>query len=390
MYPHQTERLTAALETAGADALVAASAANVAYVTGFRSLFRTVYPASESYAIVTRGGTALIVPTIDAPAVVESDADPTHVVCHGRFHLALDDAGAGAQRLRELTKTPATSAADALASALDALGVRGKGRIGLDDAGLPAGRRTQLAERLGAFTLVPASDAFVTARWIKGPYEIDCLRQALWVAEEAINAVLDLLQPGVTEREVATAFEHEVTQRGAVPNATIIVFGPGSAIPAPWPTDRALRTGDLVRFDLGCAVKGYHGDVARMAVMGEPTARQQTQFDAISAGVQGALDAMRPGVTGASVFETAVTATRKAGLAGFDRHHVGHGIGLEASELPMLAPGGGALEAGMIVRVEAPYYVVGETGLNVKETVLVTRAGVHTLNRSNRGLIVLD
>jgi len=92
----------------------------------------------------------------------------------------------------------------------------------------------------------------------------------------------------------------------------------------------------------------------------------------------------------APVFDTAVAATRKAGLPGFDRHHVGHGIGLETSESPMLAPGGGALEAGMILRVEAPYYVPGETGLNVKETALVTRVGAQALNRSNRGLVVLD
>ena len=202
--------------------------------------------------------------------------------------------------------------------------------------------------------------------------------------------MLGLLRPGITEREAATAFEHEVTKRDAAPTATIIVFGAGSAVPAPWPSDRTLRAGDLVRVDLGCAVKGYQSDVARMAVMGEPTERQQAQFDAISAGVQGALDAIRPGVSGATVFETAVAATRKAGLPGFDRHHVGHGIGLETSESPMLAPGGGALEAGMILRVEAPYYVPGETGLNVKETVLVTRVGAQPLNRSNRGLVVLD
>ena len=165
MYPHQAERLTAALESAGVNALVAASSANVAYVSGFRSLFRAVYPTSESYAIMTRHGTALIVPTIDAPAVVDSDADPTHVVCHGRFHLALDEAGAGAQRLRELTGGPAASAADAVATALDALGVRG-GRLGLDDAGLPAARRARLAERLSAFTLAPASDALAAARWV--------------------------------------------------------------------------------------------------------------------------------------------------------------------------------------------------------------------------------
>ena len=94
---------------------------------------------------MTRHGTALIVPTIDAPAVVDSDADPTHVVCHGRFHLALDEAGAGAQRLRELTAGPAASAADAVATALDALGVR-SGRARARRRGT-AGRPSRAAGR---------------------------------------------------------------------------------------------------------------------------------------------------------------------------------------------------------------------------------------------------
>jgi Xaa-Pro dipeptidase len=90
------------------------------------------------------------------------------------------------------------------------------------------------------------------------------------------------------------------------------------------------------------------------------------------------------------VFDTTIAAVRAAGLPAFDRHHVGHGIGLEAAEAPWLAPGGGALEMGMVLRVETPWYVVGEAGLNVKETVLITRTGAHVLNRSHRGLIVLD
>jgi Xaa-Pro aminopeptidase len=137
-------------------------------------------------------------------------------------------------------------------------------------------------------------------------------------------------------------------------------------------------------------VKGYHSDVARMAVMGEPTERQQATFDALHTGLEAALEAARPGVTGANVFETAVTATRKSGLSRFERHHVGHGIGLEPAEPPHLAPGGAALEMGMVLRVETPYYVVGQAGLNVKETILVTRTGAQPMNRSHRGLVVLD
>jgi Xaa-Pro dipeptidase len=381
MYPHQAERLTAALEAGGFEALVAASPANVAYVTGFWSLARAVAPANETYAVVTRGGTALVVPAIDELAAEGADAD--HVVRYGRF--VLEHGARGPARRDEA----AVDAAAAIGAALATLGVRG-GRVGLDGDRLPAAQSQVLTERLAKLTLAPASAAFSTARAIKSPYEIDCLQQALRIAEEAINEVLAMLTPGVTEREAVIAFEHEIAKRHAAPYGTIIAFGPDSAVPAPWPGDRALRPGDLVRFDLGCVVKGYRSDVARMAVMGEPTARQQTLFDALHAGLEAALDAVRPGVDGASVFDRAIEAVRAAGLPSFDRHHVGHGIGLETVEAPWLAPGGGALEMGMVLRAETPYYIVGEAGLNVKDTALVTRSGAHVLNRSHRGLVVLD
>jgi Xaa-Pro aminopeptidase len=381
VYPHQTERLTEALERGGLDALVAASPANVAYVTGFWSMFRAVYPATEMYAVVTRGGTALVVPTIDTPAVAERAADVDHVLGYGRF--VLDRAG------RSEVAEPHPDATAALVAALEMLGVRG-GHLGLDDAQMPAAPAKALAERLAAFKTTSASEAFAVARTVKSPYEIDCLQQALRIAEEGINSVLAMLRPGVTEREAAVLFEHEVTRQGAAPYCTIIAFGAGSAIPAPWASERVLRMGDLVRFDLGCVAKGYRSDVARMAVMGEPSTRQQDTFDALHAGVEAAIDAARPGVTGGDVFDAALAAVRAAGLATFDRHHVGHGIGLEAAETPWLRPGGGSLEMGMILRVETPYYVIGEAGLNLKETVLITRTGAHSLNRSHRGLVVLD
>jgi Xaa-Pro aminopeptidase len=382
--------LTAARERGGFAALVAASPANVAYVTGFSSLIRAVHPATEIYAVVAAGGTALVVPTIEALAVTEGDVDADHVVCHGRFHYA-DPAttGDGAARLRRLVAEPAAQAADALAAALAAVGVR-RGRIGLDDSALPAARLTKLREALSGYTLDTASEALATARLIKSPYEIDSLRLALHATEESLDAVLGLLRPGVTEHEAATTFAHEATRRGATPYRTIIAFGAGAAVPAPWPSERALRLGDLVRFDLGCTLKGYRSNVARMAVMGEPSARQQAVFDALHAGVETALDALRPGVTGSQVFDATVAAVRKAGVTDYARHHVGHAIGLDPAEAPWLAPGGAALEMGMVLCAETPRYVVGEAGFTLTETALVTRTGAHALNRSHRGLVVLD
>jgi Xaa-Pro dipeptidase len=390
MYPHQAERLATELARHRLDALVASSPANVAYVTGFASLARRVDPRQASYAVVTPDATALVVPAIDALAALDADVDAGHVLPYGRFHLDLEAArGETARHFAALTAEPAATAPEALATAIRVLGLS-RGRLGLDDAALPASAAGAVRERLADFTVVAGSEAFATARLVKSPYEIDALQRALHVAEEAINVVLALLGPGVTEREAAEAFEREVIAQGAAPYCTIVAFGSRSAVPAPRPSDRALRVGELVRFDLGCSVKGYHSDVARMAVMGEPTERQQATFDAILTGLEAALDAVRPGAGVAHVFEAAVGATRKAGLAGFDRHHVGYGIGLEPCEAPMLAPGGDTLEAGMVLRVETPCYLVGTAGFNVKETVLVTRTGATAMNRSHRGLVVLD
>jgi Xaa-Pro aminopeptidase len=390
MYPHQAERLSAALEHGGLAALVAASPANVAYLTGFWSVTRTIDPTTEIYAVMAPGGTALVVPAMEALAVTEGDAQADHVVCHGRFHYTEPEKiGDSARRLRAATAQTAASAAEALALALAAVGVR-SGRVGLDDGALPAPRAAALAQRLAGWTLVTAAEALATARLIKSPYEIECLQQALHITEQSIDAVLGMLRPGVSEREVATAFAHEATQRGATPYRTVIAFGPGAAVPAPWPTERTLRAGELVRLDLGCVAKGYRSNVARMAVMGEPTQRQQAVCDALHAGMDAALDTIRPGVTGGQVCVDTVAAVRKAGLPSYERHHTGHAIGLDPIETPWLAPGAAALEMGMVVCAETPYYVVGEAGFTVTETALVTRSGAHVLNRSHRGLIVLD
>ena len=86
-----------------------------------------------------------------------------------------------------------------------------------------------------------------------------------------------------------------------------------------------------------------------------------------------------------------MAAVRDHGLPEYRRHHVGHGIGLEPYEPPTLAPGDDTdLEPGMLLRVEAPYYLVGWGGMNLMETVLVIRGGSRVMNRAARGLVVLD
>ncbi|MBI3636161.1 MAG: aminopeptidase P family protein [Candidatus Rokubacteria bacterium] len=390
MYPHQADRLAQALASEGASALVGTTPANVFYVAGFASLVQRVY-GNEVYAVYTSAGTGLVVPAIDAATVAGAAAAVDVVRCYGDFVFARGAApGDVGRRIDEWTARPATSAADALADVLDALGAR-TGAVRLDETGLTPPAWTRAIERLAPRVIRPGAAAFAGARMIKGPYEIECLGRALGIAEEAVNEVIQVLQPGVTEREAARIYDTAVLARGGEPYITTILMGERAAFPAAAQSESALRKGDLVRFDLGAVWKGYRSDLGRTAVMGEPDARQDTALAATQAGLEAALEAAAPGSSAADVFEKAIAATRAAGLPHFGRHHVGYGIGLEARESPVLGPGDTtALAAGMVLRVETPYYEPGWGGLHLKDTILVTRNGRRVMNRSHRGLVVLD
>jgi len=390
VYPHQAERLTAALELDGLAALVAATPANVFYVTGYGRPSQAVDPAAEFFAVFTRRGTALVVPAIEAPAVAGEPAEADHVVCYGAFVAGVGERDERARRVAAWVQDPAADPAEGLARALDALSI-GRGRVGLDAEGAPEATRRRLAERLPTLSLVDGTAALARARAVKGPWEVECLARALGTAEEAVNEVLQMLKPGVGEREAATLYEAEVRKRGAEPFATRILMGERSALPAASPSGTALQPGDLVRLEVGCVVRGYRSAVARTAVMGEPTALQEARHAAILAGAEAAIDAIRHGVSAGLVFDAAIRAVSEAGLPGYRRDHVGHGIGLCAVESPWLAPSSPAtLETGMVLRVETVYVASGWGGLGVADTVLVTPKEARVLNRSERGLIILD
>jgi Xaa-Pro aminopeptidase len=390
MYPHQRERLTEALERAGLAALVATTPENVFYVTGFRSLTTAVF-RTASFAVVTPAATALVVPAVDVAPIVMDGVSVDHVQAFGGFVSQYSEAaGERERRIRDICDRRSPSPADAVAAALDALGV-GDGRIGLDDGALGHQAWERLVARLGARRVVAGAQAFATARRVKSPYEIECLERALHIVEEGANAVIQMLKPGVTEREALVVFDAEVTRRGAHPQPGSIVTGERTAIAAPLPTERALRRGDLVRVDVSAVYKGYWASLGRTAVMGEPSPRQQAAWDAVAAGLDAALDVVKPGVPAAEVHRAAVDAVRAAGFPDFRRYHVGHAVGLEPYERPKLAGDiTTPLELGEVLRVEVPYLEVGWAGVAVRETALVTSTGARTLNRSARGLVVLD
>ncbi len=390
MDPHQQQRLLGVLDAEGLDALVATTPENLFYVTGFRSISHAIFRGAELYGVFTRGGTGLVVPFIDTAGVAADGIACDRVACYGKFFFEYaDPPGEAGERIRQWTREPAPSPADALAAVLADLGAAGR-RIGLDEGGLFAPAWARLAERLAGTALVPAYQLVRRARMVKSADEVARLERAAQIAEDGVAAVLGMLVPGVTEREAVMVYEQEVVRRGASPYFSVITIGERSALADVYPSQRALRPGDLIRFDLGCVYEGYCSDISRTAVLGAPSDKQARYYAAALAGERAAIEAMKSGAPVSRIFDIAVRATREAGILHYQRHHVGHGIGLEPYDPPTIAPGSDTvLEPGMVFCVETPYYEHGWGGVQVEDAVEVTDRAARLLTRSSRELQIV-
>lgn len=390
MDSHFKTRLTQVLDAEGLDALVATSTENLQYVTGFRSMAHALFRGLELYGVFTRRGTGLVIPFIDTTGVAADEIHADALACYGKFFFEYaDDPGVIGRKIREWTQAPAASPADALVKVLGDLGVLGK-RLGVDESGLfPSAWRT-VEERLQGSTVVPAYQLFRRARMVKSPEEVARLERAAQIAEDGVAAALAMLKAGVTEREAAYVYEAEILKRGAQPFFTVITIGERAALADVYPAERALKPGEMVRFDLGCVYQGYRSDIARTAVLDKPSGKLARTYAAILAGEKAEIAAMTPGVPVSQIFEVAVRATRENGMPHYQRHHVGHGIGLEPYDPPTLnAATQTPLEPGMVFCVETPYYEHGWGGVQVEDAIEVTAAGTRRLTRSSQELAII-
>jgi Xaa-Pro aminopeptidase len=375
---NRADRLRAALpdETA---AFVAADPATVRWLTGLAGEGHALYGNTPLWAVVGPEGPAVpVVPASELAWLGDLDA----VRPYGRFVYS----GAGAGRLASLSDAPPLeTVVRATLDELDAGEV-----VGVDD-GLSYPQGLRLAEALAPRRLVACPDAPPRARRRKDEAELAVLRRVNRIAEEALLAATATFRPGVTERELLARVRAAMVERGARPMLGSVGIGERGALVDTLPSDRALRRGEPVRFDVGCVLDGYHADLSRTAVLGPPPAWVQDAYGALLAGERAAIAAAGPGTAPADLYRIAVDATRAAGLGDYDRTHCGHGIGLRIYEPPLVSPGAtDPLETGMTLCLETPLYMPGTAGLQVEDAVAITDQGCERLGAAPQELVVVD
>jgi Xaa-Pro aminopeptidase len=200
----------------------------------------------------------------------------------------------------------------------------------------------ELKARLPDAQFVSATRLIQEVRMHKSPAEVECLRKACEISQKGVKAGWEALQPGITERELVSimvsTMYREGAEAGISPSLYAIRAGRrrnkiGNALP----TDTVIQEGDFVVVDGGACYKGYVCDFIRQAFVGNPSKDQLDLFNLTVEANDAAIASIKPGVTGADVYEATVKVFEQAGLGKFSQYNiVGHGIGLEIHELPWL------------------------------------------------------
>jgi Xaa-Pro dipeptidase len=238
-----------------------------------------------------------------------------------------------------------------------------------------------------------AEESLAELRMRKDQSEIEAMRTAAQIAQQALNETLPKVETGVRERELAAELTMQLLRAGSdveLPFAPIVSSGPNGANPHAVPSERQLQAGDLLVVDWGAAYQGYFSDITRTFAIGEI----EDEFRQIAAIVrqanQAGRAAVRPGVTAHTIDQAARDVIEKAGYGQFFTHRTGHGLGMEAHEAPyMRARNTRVLEAGMTFTIEPGIYLPGRGGVRIEDDVVVTEDGGESLTDMPRELVTL-
>lgn len=378
-------RLNALMKKGGFDAVIATCAENVTYLSGFWAMSQWVRRGPQAYALYAGSPekSSLIVNTSLLDLVPDQRPWMSDIRRYGYFQVDFDGSSTPDETYESQKRLFATSSSDssveALVAAMKDYGVE-RGTVAIDEMGITPQCMVQLEEALPNVRFVRSFSLFENVRAIKTFGEIEILRSAARITEGAIDAALSVAREGVTEREMMRKFNAYLAGNDTAPVVGCLGFGNRSALSNVQPSDRALRDGDLIRFDVGGRYRHYRSDMARGAALGEPGGKVRKYYSAVEKGVLRAYDVIKPGLKVSELFDEVVGTVQREGIPHYARSHVGHGIGVDGYDPPNIAASANmVLEEDMVICVETPYYEIGFAGLQVEDMIRVTRNGAESL-----------
>lgn len=245
---------------------------------------------------------------------------------------------------------------------------------------------------VGVARFLETSDLVLKLRAVKDADEIRRMRAAQAVTDAAFAHIVGFIRPGVTEREIQLELDGFMLSHGADALAfpSIVASGANGASPHAIVSDKPLQAGECVVMDFGAKRAGYCSDMTRTVFLGAPEGEMLSAWETLRRANEEVEAALRPGMTGCEAHELAERVLAEGGFGGRMGHGLGHGVGLQIHELPVLSTRNEApLEAGNIVTVEPGIYIPGRFGMRLEDCGVVTERGYEPFTQSTHDLVVL-
>jgi len=281
---------------------------------------------------------------------------------------------------------------NAFRKATQALGLDGK-RIGVEP------RQLRLLEfryvKAGApeADYPDASEVLSALRLRKDQAEVEAMRRAVKIAQEALEATIPLIKIGMSEKELASELVVQLLKQGSepeIPFAPIVSGGPNAANPHASPSERKLQAGELLVIDWGATYDGYISDLTRTFAVGEVGEEYKKIHKIVQEANAAGRAAGKPGVPCANVDKAARDVIENAGYGVYFTHRTGHGIGMEGHEEPyMRGDNMQLLESGMAFTVEPGIYLPDRNGVRIEDNVVITETGADVLSDMPREIRVV-
>jgi Xaa-Pro dipeptidase len=260
--------------------------------------------------------------------------------------------------------------------------------LALDSLGIEGWR--SLAKETRGKTKLKVKPAFVfQLRAVKDEAEIALMRKAGELTSLGMKTAYEVLSPGMREYEVAAEIEYAMRKHGSYGTAfdTAVSSGAASAFPHGGCSDREIRAGELVVIDFGAVYKSYRSDMTRTLVVGKPSEKQQKIHGTVRKAQEKAFAAIKPNAKTRDIDAIARRIIEEAGYGECFVHGLGHGVGLDIHEPPMLnSASKETLHVGNVVTDEPGIYLIGYGGVRIEDTMLVTKDGAEKLTIVPYGL----
>ena len=265
------------------------------------------------------------------------------------------------------------------------------GTLGIEDT-ITYAEFAKTVEVFGSQSLSATTDVVLGLRAVKTRSEIVRLLAAQAVTDAAFAHIVRFMRPGMTEREVQLELEDYMLRHGGegLAFSSIVAAGANGADPHAIPGKTRLEAGQCVVMDFGAKAYGYCSDMTRTVFLGQPDSKMASAWATLRRANEAVEAALKPGVTGKEAHELAERVLAEGGFGGCMGHGLGHGVGIDVHELPVLNSRNELpLAAGNVVTVEPGIYLPGEFGMRLEDCGVITDRGYEVFSHIGHDMIVL-